>query len=171
MSCVPARRLAALLHTGCHKADQQQIWALAKLVVKFIESTYSGEQDLGLGTCAPDIPVVILSLFSSGCPERGYLWDPLTQARVPCTYRDDNQFEDSPAALLGGSIYTLLLLSGKPSLQQIGAQVAFAANRFALATTQTLSLAQVCAAGCCHAGVMPGLIVWASVARCQPPPR
>jgi hypothetical protein len=63
---------------------------------------------------------------------------------VPCTYRADNQFEDSPAALLGGSIYTLLLLSGKPSLQAIGAQVAFAANRFAVATTQTTGLTQVC---------------------------
>jgi hypothetical protein len=137
-------RLAALLHTGCHHADQQAIWALAKLVVKFIESAYSGEQDLGLGACAPDIPAVVLSLFSSGCPARGYLWDPLTQTRVPCTYRADNQFEDSPAALLGGSIYTLLLLSGKPSLQAIGAQVAFAANRFAVATTQTTGLTQVC---------------------------
>jgi hypothetical protein len=49
------------------------------------------------------------------------------------------QYEKSSAALLGGSAYSLFLLSGNPKLQALGVQVAFAGLRMALAATQTTS--------------------------------
>lgn len=50
-----------------------------------------------------------------------------------------NTYEKSAAALLGGSVYSLLLLSSEPKVKALGVQVAFAGLRFALAATQTTS--------------------------------
>jgi hypothetical protein len=53
-----------------------------------------------------------------------------------------NTYEKSAAALLGGSVYSLLLLSSEPKVKALGVQVAFAALRFALAATQTTSFGE-----------------------------
>jgi len=85
---------------------------------------------------------VIISLVSTQCPTaRRYLWNPLTNTRIPCV-PPTTTFEDSSGALLGGSIYTALLLSGHAKLAALGTQVGFAINRQALAATQTTNFAE-----------------------------
>lgn len=85
-----ASKLAALLHSGCNRADQSTIFALAKVVAKFIEAAATNPtSDLGLGACVADIPAVILSLFATDCPAQGYLFNALVPAgsatsRIPC---------------------------------------------------------------------------------------
>jgi hypothetical protein len=79
-----ASKLISLLQSGCHKASQQTIWALASVVAKLIENIYTNPSSVeaSLGNCAPDIPAVILALFSTGCPANGMLWNPLTNSYI-----------------------------------------------------------------------------------------
>lgn len=55
----------------------------------------------------------------------------------PHTHSQALRYEKSPGALLSGSVLTLLLLSGNARLVNLAYQYAFAANRIALAATQT----------------------------------
>jgi len=135
-----ASRLANLLQSGCHSAkDTQTIWALAKIVAKLIESADNGWGPYA--DCVSDIPAVIISLVSTQCTETGVLFNPFNPAApILCNPPAPTAtFEGSAGALLGGSIYTLLLLSGKPKLEALGVQVGFAINRQALGATQTTS--------------------------------
>lgn len=134
-----AAKLTTLLQSACHKLEKTEaIWAIARLIAKLIESADQGWGEFA--PCVPDIPAVIISLVSTQCPSRKYLYNPLTDTRIPCV-PSTKTYEDGAGALLGGSIYTALLLSGNEKLITLGAQVGFAINRMALAATQTTSFA------------------------------
>jgi hypothetical protein len=84
-----ASQLYSLLATGCQGAGLKQIHALAEVVANFIKKLLSDTSDpnFGLGKCAPDVPAVLVSLFSTSCPEHGYLYNPLTGESTKCTYQ------------------------------------------------------------------------------------
>jgi hypothetical protein len=92
-----ASKLYSLIATGTQGASVKQIHALARVIAKFIEKLKSDTTDpnFGLGTCAPDIPAVLVSLFTTSCPSRNYLWNPLVgtdfpnspKAKVDCTHQ------------------------------------------------------------------------------------
>jgi hypothetical protein len=63
----------------------------------------------------------------------------LLQPLLP--FQETNTYKKSSAALLGGSVYSLLLLSKEPKIKALGVQVAFAGLRMALAATQTNNFA------------------------------
>jgi hypothetical protein len=83
-----ASQLYSLITTGTQGSTIKQIHALAEVVANFIKKLMDNQNDpnFGLGACAPDVPAVLVSLFTTGCPPGGKLANPLTQATKDCKY-------------------------------------------------------------------------------------
>lgn len=137
-----ASKLAGLLMQAEMLAQSPGgIKKLAYIVVEFLKKTVLTTGG-NLGACAPDVPAVLLAITSTYCPASKELYNPFTFQTSACTPTAPGlRYENSPGALLSGSILTLLLLSGNARLANLAYQYAFAANRIALAATQTTDFA------------------------------
>ncbi|WIA31260.1 hypothetical protein OEZ86_001256 [Tetradesmus obliquus] len=124
--------------------------AVKQLVDKFVHAPEGPYKYLG--TCAPDLAAVLLSLAGMTCPEAGYLVAPADVAvnasipgpsgvsfglkNVSCIY-EAGKYEDTVGALLGGALMSELLLSKEAWLKGNGTALAFEMTRMAFTVLQS----------------------------------